>query len=172
MPRKGPATAPSVLWIIDAYNVIRRDPTLRALEQGRGTAEARAILESQLGLFRARQGRGHSVVLAYDGHLPPGTATRSSKGLRICYASPGGNADQVVVAEARRAAGRTPVRVVSSDRQDITIRLRGLEVRCYSVEEFRPLLWPDEPGELADDEKPDAPTGDEVDYWMRQFGEE
>ncbi|MGE3166073.1 MAG: NYN domain-containing protein [Planctomycetota bacterium] len=158
------------LWIIDGFNLIRRDPQLSRLEREAGTDSARAFLESQLGLFRAREGRGTAVLLVYDGvGVEPGGGG-SRKGLRIAYSGKN-DADGVILAEARRAEGIVDVCVVTSDTQDIAGRVRGLRVRCWSVEQFRGRLW-GSASLPADAEKPKPPRGEEVDFWLREFGGE
>lgn len=161
-----------VLWIVDGYNLIRRDPRLSRLERRTGTDAARAFLEGQLGLFRARKGRGHSVVVAYDG-VEPSEGRSGRKGLRVLHASDG-DADALILREARRAENLAEVNVVTNDVKDIVRRLRGLRINCVSVEEFGIDLWKGARKEESEDEaeKPKAPKGDEVDFWLREFGEE
>lgn len=158
------------LWIIDGFNLIRRDPELARLERDGSTGSARAFLEGQLGLFRAREGRGCSVLLVYDGSGASQGGGGARKGLRIAY-SGREEADVLILAEARRAEGVTDVCVVTSDVQDIAGRVRGLRVRCWSVEQFRSRLWGNA-SLPSDAEKPKAPRGEEVDFWLREFGED
>ncbi len=163
-----------VLWIIDGNNLICGDPQLSTLRREGGWAAACAFLESQLGLFHARMGRGHSVALVYDGAPPPGQRSHEHKGFRVLRCASGEEADAVVLREARREEGKRAVRVVTSDRHDIANRLRGLRVEWYSVKEFRSLLWPQGEGGASRgaSEKPQRPRGKEVDYWMDVFGGE
>ena len=64
--------------------------------------------ESELSRFRARKGRGHSVVVIYDG--VDDQARSSSKGLRIVFPPRGRNADDEILREARRMEGRSAPR--------------------------------------------------------------
>lgn len=164
----------STLWIIDGNNLIRRAASLAAIFEDRGMAEARAVLESELGLFRARQGRGHSIVVAYDGHPPDQPKRPVGKGLRVVYPPSGGDADRVVLDEARRAEGRLDVTVVTSDRADIAGRLRGLRVSIESSESFAGRLFVRASGSgsasTPGEEKPSAPSGSQLDHWMKEFG--
>ena len=163
---------PMKTWLVDAYNVIRRDPRLRAVEEERGTEAARLLLESQLRLLRAREGRGVTVAVAYDGTPPHGEGTSTVKGLRILYSGPGRSADDVILAEARRAEGRMQVKVVTSDLHDIARRLRGLRVEHVSVEEFTAELWKgSDRDRAAGAEKPEEVSGHDVDFWLREFGD-
>lgn len=162
------------LWIIDGNNVMRRDPSLAAIVEGTGIEAAERELLARLTRFRGRKGRGHSVVVAFDGVA--GEPRRNVKGLRVIHPRRGVDADRLVLEEARRAEGRMDVHVVSSDRKDIAQRLRGLRVSVHSVEEFRSMLSPrrgsgrDAGAEEA--EKPAPPKGADLDHWLREFGEE
>ena len=165
----------STLWIIDGNNLIRRAEPFASVFEERGFDAARPLLESALGRFRAKLGRGHSIVVAYDGR-PVDRPTRPvGKGLRIVYPGSGGDADRVVLEEARRAEGRQEVYVVTSDRQDIAARVRGLRVNVLSAEDFAARLSAlpgagDAPG--SSEEKPAAPSGSQLDHWLKEFGVE
>ncbi|MCA8962496.1 MAG: NYN domain-containing protein [Planctomycetes bacterium] len=167
------------IWIVDGNNLIRRDPEYsRMLHRGSWEAASRA-LEGDLARFRRAQGRGHSVVVVYDGVEGPDSRDRSTKGLRILRAGDRTDADRLVLSEVQRHEGRTEVHVVTSDRQDIGSRLRGLRVIWHTVEEFvgelrrgrtrrqraTERLAPEEP-----EEKPSAPSGHEIDHWLEIFG--
>ncbi|MFQ5653952.1 MAG: NYN domain-containing protein [Planctomycetota bacterium] len=164
-----------ILWIVDGNNLIHRDRELARALEGGSLEAAKRLLEGEIARFRARRGRGHSVLLVYDGAPPQGAPKACPKGLRILHPSRGGDADQVIVREARRHEGRPDlgVRVVTSDRGDIALRLRGLQVAWYSIERFSPLLWEGrEEGEPdgAPGGKPAPPRGSEVDFWLERFG--
>ena len=161
---------PGTLWIIDGYNLIRRDPRLSETERDYGAATARSRLESELSRFRARKGRGHAVVVIYDGVDDRARSTR--KGLRIVFPPRGRNADDEILREARRMEGRGDVRIVTSDVRDIRSRLRGLRISPYSSEEFAELLWEGIDDAAHADEKPEDVTGAEVDYWLGEFSDE
>ncbi|MCI0652143.1 MAG: NYN domain-containing protein [Planctomycetes bacterium] len=160
------------VWIIDGYNVIRRDGRLRAEEAARGTPSARRMLEVALGAFRRAAGRGAAIVLVYDGAPDRDRSGGGAAGLRILYPPRGQKADDVILAEARRADGSKRVHIVTSDIRDIGSRLRGLRVEHISAEEFsRRLEEAAAPG--AEDgaaEKPGAQSNSEVDLWLRRFG--
>ena len=160
------------LWVLDGYNVIRRDPRLREVEATQGTEVARTLLLSQVRHFRAQQRRGVSVVIVYDGGFD-GPVPRS-KGVRVAFPPPGRSADDTVLAEAKRAEGRQEVTVVTSDLHDIASRLRGLSARHMTVEEFADRLWPDAGGDdvAASADKPEQVSKGDVDFWMREFGDD
>jgi len=167
------------IWIVDGNNVIRRDSRLRSLYEKSGWDTASRALESELSRLRRRKGRGHSIVVVYDGVRGAGARDRSTKGLRVLYSGEGSNADRLVLEEAHRYEGRTRVHVISSDRKDIGSRLHGFRVHWLRVEDFvRDELRKHERRETArrasdaEDEKPAPPRGAEVERWLRIFGEE
>ena len=56
----------SSLWVIDGNNVIRRDPRLATIFEEQGFGAASAFLESELGLFRAREGFSGLAGVLWD----------------------------------------------------------------------------------------------------------
>lgn len=159
----------TVRWVIDGYNLIRRNSRLSAIERRQGSAAARAFLEGELSRFRARKGRGHSVLVVYDGGSVS-ARNRVTTGLQVLYSGKKENADQRLLDEVRRMEGRMTVNVVTSDLQDIGGRLRGLQVQLYHTDQFSRELWPAGAPDF-EDEKPKAPKGREIDFWMQEFGE-
>ncbi|MEM7164355.1 MAG: NYN domain-containing protein [Planctomycetota bacterium] len=160
----------SVRWIIDGYNLIRREPRLSSVERRQGSAAARAFLDGELSRFRARKGRGHSVLVVYDGGAAS-ARTQVASGFQAIYSGKNHTADLVILDEARKLEGRMAVRVVTSDVQDIGGRLRGLQVSVYSTHRFAQELWPAGSPDF-EEEKPKPPKGRDVDFWLREFGEE
>jgi predicted RNA-binding protein with PIN domain len=156
------------LWIVDGNNLIHRDPRLRGILEQSGFAAARRTLEAELA---RRRGGGDRFHLVYDGGQAGGRS-----GVSVAVAAPGRTADDEIVRLAREAARTDRVRVVTSDRHTIGVRLSGLAVDWVSAEEFRRVLWrptgPGAPPESApEDEKPAPPRGGEVDRWLEAFGE-
>ncbi len=78
--------------LVDGYNVIRRDPTLRKLE-ARDPEASRAELVRLLGHHSLQS---FQVILVFDGTAPT-NATRSSKFVQVRYTHPR-TADAVIIA--------------------------------------------------------------------------
>jgi predicted RNA-binding protein with PIN domain len=97
-------------WLIDGYNVIRRDPDLSAHET-EGLAAGRTALLHLLARVAARVSDPFTVV--FDGARPTG-GTPSSGRVQVVFSRPPETADDVL----RRLAAthRDGVAVVSSDR--------------------------------------------------------
>lgn len=97
-------------WLIDGYNVIRRDPDLRAHEAA-GLQAGRAALLALLARIAARLSDDFTVV--FDGARPTG-GTPSAGRVQVLFSRPPETADDVL----RRLAGtlREGAIVVTSDR--------------------------------------------------------
>ena len=118
-----------MIWLIDGYNVIRRDPELAGLER-------RSLEEGRRGLLRlmarvAREGHDEFVVV-FDGariSAPPAGDGR----VRVVFSRPPDRADDVLIRLARqRGPGAT---VVTSDRE-IQNAARRVRVAVVSAEAF------------------------------------
>lgn len=111
-------------WVIDGYNVIRRDPDLRAREAESLEAGRRALMHLVASL--ARQGADEFTVV-FDG-ARRGAAPAAPGRVRVVFSRPPDTADDVVI----RLAGqwREGAVVVTSDR---TIQHAALRARCAVV---------------------------------------
>lgn len=97
-------------WLIDGYNVIRRDPDLRAVE-ARGLQAGRAAL---LKLVAEVVGRSPDVfTVVFDGAPVPATAGPPGR-LQVIFSRPPQRADDVLVRLARQHGNGAIV--VTSDR--------------------------------------------------------
>jgi predicted RNA-binding protein with PIN domain len=99
-----------VRWLIDGYNVIRRDPELSSLDR-RSLEEGRHALLSMLARV-ARVTRDDFVVV-FDG-IRGGAGPPSALRVRELFSRPPDKADDVLIRLAR--AGGAAVAVVTSDR--------------------------------------------------------
>src|SRR5687768_14979735 len=96
-------------WIIDGYNVIRRDPDLAGVEATGLPAGRAALLRLVAG---AAQTSGDTFTVVFDG--APGLGEGAGGRVETIYARPPEKADDVIVALARRFAA--DALIVSSDR--------------------------------------------------------
>lgn len=136
-------------WLIDGYNVIRRDPDLRGAE-AQGLERARAALLRVVVAAARRSGDRFTVV--FDG--APGHASTAPGGrIDVVFSRPPESADDVLVTLARRL--REGAIVVTSDRavQDATRRAGATAVASETF--VAALAEPDT--EVEDD---DASAGD------------
>jgi hypothetical protein len=116
-------------WLIDGYNVIRRDPDLRAAEAQGLEAGRKALLSLIAGIAR-RSADQFTVV--FDGAPVPGPATAGGQ-LEVIFSRPPQKADDVLVTLARRE-GQGAV-VVTSDRA-IHDAARRAHCAVLGVDEF------------------------------------
>jgi predicted RNA-binding protein with PIN domain len=97
-------------WLLDGYNVIRRDPTLQGREAG-GLEAGRAALLALLARLASRVSDDFTVV--FDGARPTG-GTPSGGRVQVIFSRPPETADDVLRRQA--AALRDGAVVVTSDR--------------------------------------------------------
>jgi predicted RNA-binding protein with PIN domain len=135
-------------WLIDGYNVIRRDADLRAREAESLEAGRRALIHLVAGLARRST---DDFIVVFDGarrRSAPAPGGRVS----VLFSRPPETADEVVI----RLAGqwRAGAIVVTSDR---TIQHAALRARCamVSAEDFLERARPAgrEEAEVADDDE-------------------
>lgn len=162
------------LLVIDGYNLIRRTPELKRVEEAGGLEAGREALERLLAGCAARP--GVRVIVVYDG--APGR-TASVGGIEVRFSA---CADETVVELARaHAAAGEQVRAVSSDRAGVLSMLAGTNrVETLSAERFLAGLTERKGrgrksgkpvGMSAPADKPSRVSRDEVLYWLEAFGE-
>jgi predicted RNA-binding protein with PIN domain len=138
-----------VRWLVDGYNVIRRDADLRGHEQQSLEAGRTALLAL---VAAAARRTGHQFTVVFDGARRDAVA--ASRGLvQVIFSRPPETADDVLRAMAGKAGAGTIV--ASSDRavRDAAGRAGAVPV---SAEDFAAALrgsYDDE----DDDEEHDAP---------------
>ena len=131
-------------WLIDGYNVIRREPDLRAHEAESLEAGRRALLHL---LARAHRDPRDEFTVVFDGAMVAGGAPSPGR-IRIIFSRPPHTADDELMRLARQ--WRSGAVVVTSDRriQDAARRagaaaltaeqfLEGLETRSKGLEPGR-----------------------------------
>jgi predicted RNA-binding protein with PIN domain len=180
---------PNEVYVIDGYNLLlsgfRFDAGHRDLER------QRAMLEVLLREFR-RTRPELRVIVVYDGvapeHRPIAEGRQSTTSeLEVVFSSPPQIADDVVIDICRELCQKTRVTVVTSDRKDIVSALERSPVRHRSSQDFaldmqealelrvrRPTRT-EEPVATKPSGKSEAfteITGDELEKWVKIFGEE
>jgi uncharacterized protein len=134
-------------WLIDGYNVIRRDPEL-AQHEARGLEDGRAaLLRLVAGAARTS---GDPFTVVFDGARRGGGVPAGGQ-VQVVFSRPPETADDVL----RRLASelRSGAVVVSSDRavRDTAERAGAAAV---TAEQFVAALEPDEDDDRDDDEEP------------------
>jgi len=91
-------------WLVDGYNVIRRDPDLRAHEAESLEAGRTALLRLVAHVARAK---GDRFTVVFDG--APASGPRSAGGqVEVIFSRPPDKADDVLVRLARHSARAPP----------------------------------------------------------------
>lgn len=139
-----------MLWLIDGYNVIRRDPDLAGID-GRSLEEGRSALLALLAAVA--RGSPDEFLVVFDGVRATRGAGSGGR-VQVVFSRPPEKADDVLVRLARqRGAGAT---VVTSDRmvQAGARRARAAVVGAAAfLERAR-----SEGGPAPDDEEDDRPA--------------
>src|SRR5258705_7517005 len=99
-------------WLVDGYNVVRRDPELRAREAESLEAGRRALLHL---LARARRAPQDEFTVVFDGARISGGAPPAAGRIRVVFSRPPSTADDELMRLAREL--RNGAVVVSSDRK-------------------------------------------------------
>lgn len=97
-------------WLIDGYNVIRRDPELRVAEAESLEAGRRALLSL---VVEAARRSGDQFTVVFDGAPVPGPAVARGQ-IEVIFARPPQKADDVLARLARQVGDGGAM--VSSDR--------------------------------------------------------
>ena len=98
-------------WLIDGYNVIRRDPDLRGREAESLEAGRRALLDR---IVRADRATRDEFTVVFDGARLAGSTPASGR-IRVVFSRPPATADDELMRLARQL--QSGAVVVSSDRK-------------------------------------------------------
>ena len=122
-------------WLIDGYNVIRRDPDLRAREAESLEAGRRAL---QHRLARAGRDPRDEFTVVFDGAGLPGEPPPGGR-IRVIFSRPPMSADDELMRLARQ--WRSGAIVVSSDRR-VQDAARRADCAALTAEQFLQALEP------------------------------
>ena len=144
-------------WLIDGYNVIRRDPELQAREAESLEAGRRALLHL---LARARRAPRDEFTVVFDGARLSGGAPPAAGHIRVVFSRPPATADDELVRLARRLGNGAVV--VSSDRK-VRDGARRAGSAVLTAEQFLEALTVPQTSSGADslhikDDSDDAPA--------------
>lgn len=145
-------------WLIDGYNVIRRDPDLHAAEAASLEAGRRALLARVASVARSSPDR---FTVVFDGAPGFGAATAGGR-VDVVFSRPPESADDVLRRLARQAGAGGAV-VVSSDRA-VADAARRVGCAAVSAEAFLTALS----GEAGADE--DEGNNEDVEQPRAQRG--
>jgi len=138
-----------VRWLIDGYNVIRRDADLRAAEAGGLHAGRAALLRLVAGA--ARRLSDHFTVV-FDG-APSGGPTESPGQVEVIFSRPPEKADDVLIRLARQSGDGGAV--VSDDRA-VADAARRARCAVLSTGDFvAALAGGDDPADKDDEDEDD-----------------
>jgi len=153
--------------IVDGYNVLHADPELKRMIR-QDLQKARRILVRRLTVYL--EDRRVQVTLVFDGRGGLTDVDVEIPGkLQILYSAAGQTADELIVGMLERSDSPRRFIVVTSDMADIGRTARAMGAGLLSSQDFLSRIQPaaTPPQEDAGDETP----GD-LDYWLKQFGQE
>ena len=161
---------------VDGYNLIGAATRRMSGFELDGSEESRDRLLKLIARFRS--GRKDRITVFFDGgpegaHLP---RRQFARGLDVLFSDPGSDADSDIKTAVSHDPNPRDVRVVTSDRA-IQAFVSGYgatvtEARVF-LDEIQDALREKEQTNDEPIEKFEGPSSaDEVNYWMRVFGEE
>ena len=152
--------------IVDGYNVLHADPDLKQMIR-RDLQEARRILVRRLTEYLGD--RRVQVTLVFDGRGGLTDVDVEIPGkLQVLYSAAGQTADEVIVGILERSDSPRRFIVVTSDMADIGRTARAMGAGLLSSRDFLTRIQP----AAAPDEPADGETPVDLDYWLKQFGQE
>ena len=163
------------LYLIDGYNVIRRDPRLREVENRQGLEAGRAALVSQLKTSAVLASTRTTIVFDGSGNVVSPTPSGHAN-LRIIFSRPPANADDTIVAMVRGNETPEQVVVVTAD-QELSWQVRKAGAAVVSSENFEALRRPlgrkrTQPRGVQDSSGKPTATRSEVAWGLSVFGDE
>ncbi len=149
--------------LIDGHNLIGQMQELSLADPD----DEEQLLE-RLGAYQRRRRSEITVVFDAGPRGGPSAASgRRQAGIRVLYARPGQQADDVICRLVRQARDRRGLIVVSSDRA-VQAEARHLGATVVSSQEFaRRLAPPPSPQPPMEKEQPPSPS--EVEAWLSIF---
>ncbi len=153
--------------IVDGYNVLHADPELKRMIR-QDLQKARRILVRRLTDYLGD--RRVQVTLVFDGRGGLTDVDVEIPGkLQVLYSAAGQTADELIVGMLERSDSPRRFIVVTSDIADIGRTARAMGAGLLSSREFLSRIQPAAP---APDEAADGETPGDLDYWLKQFGQE
>lgn len=141
-------------WLVDGYNVVRRDPDLRAREAESLEAGRRALLHR---LARAQRTPRDEFTVVFDGTRRSGDEATAAGRIRVVFSRPPATADDELMRLARQL--RNGAVVVSSDRK-VQDAARRAGSAVLTAEQFLEAL--DAPATQAGADSPDIKDDSEA----------
>jgi predicted RNA-binding protein with PIN domain len=157
---------PYMPYLIDGHNLIGQLPDISLADPN-----DEAQLVQKLAGFAARTRQ--RCVVVFDRGIPGGTSRMSTRSVRVVFASPPANADQVIMRRIRNERNPKTWIVVSSDNQVLS-EARRRRMQTIRAGDFADLMQRPEPeAKPGQDEAADVHLSeDEINEWLDLFGKE
>jgi predicted RNA-binding protein with PIN domain len=153
--------------IVDGYNVLHADPELKRMIR-QDLQKARRILVRRLTDYL--EDRRVQVTLVFDGRGGLTDVDVEIPGkLQILYSAAGQTADELIVGMLERSDSPRRFIVVTSDMADIGRTARAMGAGLLSSQDFLSRI---QPAATPPQEDTGGETPGDLDYWLKQFGQE
>ena len=152
--------------IIDGYNVIYTDDTLRRVAI-KNLEEARRRFVERIKSYVAERALRVTVVFDGRGGLVDAETVIPGR-LQVVFSQSGQSADELIVRTLQDSGQPQSYIVVTSDMADIGRTARGLGARIIRSRRFLATITVD--GEPRAPEEDGAPDLGDTDYWLDKFG--
>jgi len=151
-------------YLVDGHNMLGQIPGL-TLES---PADRQRLVRTLDGFARARRCR---ITVVFDGDPPARWKEEMQFGrVRVLHSGRGRSADDSILAAIRRSRAPGDIMLVTSDRA-LYERGRHLGAKALLGHKFRERIASAAGNAERSAEKPDQVDRDEVDYFLRLFGE-
>ncbi len=157
----------TMYYLVDGYNVIFADASLAKYMQNQPETARKQLLQKLYNLYVHK--RQHSVVV-FDGQMGVIEKEKSPPGVKVIF-SKGTNADNKIRNIVKTADDTSQITVVSSDYKDIGIYVKSSVKNVISAQEFLEILGEVEHKHKGKPEKPESISEEEINYWLKEFGE-
>ena len=153
------------ILLIDGYNVMLRDSTLRAVYRDNQEIGRRTLLE-MVSRYARRKSLKCTVVFDGGDKESGSIERRSPPGVEAIFVT---DADSYIRRKVSNAGSTESLTVISSDEDHIARFSRGMGINVRSAEEFMCDLRATRGSEAASGEKPAGETKAGVEYWLKEF---
>jgi len=159
-------------FLVDGYNVIRRDSRLHEAEMQLGLAGGRRALLTRI--QAASHHRNSRIIVVFDGASHAATVTSETHGrIEVRFSRPPQNADQAIIALLDTISQCGSVAVVTADRE-LAWQARSRGASVLDPQDWLPTPRSRRPGRgkrPADPGEKPAAARSEVEWGLAVFGE-
>ena len=157
-------------YIIDGYNVIRRDTQLRTMEAEQGLEEGRNALLTQI--RNAQRLAKARTIVVFDGAAGAAPRTSSPRSrVDVVFSVPPQNADQKIVSILNSRREDSSITVVTADR-DLQWEVKKLGARVVDPSDFMKSQLAPQKRPRRESSADPITTAEDLAWGLETFGDE